>query len=417
MVNHSKQTTRFHTYKAENGLMIIAEEMPDVLTAAFGFLVQIGSRDESPEIAGVSHFLEHMCFQGTEKRSKRQIKLDFDRMGSIYNAGTSKEHTMYYGGGIKENLLKLIDLFSDMLRPAIRQDDFDMEKKVVLEEIALADDYPEDLVSRELFEIFFGNHPLAPPILGTKETISALTREQMLDYLITRYSPANITCVVAGNFQFDSVVKLVKKTCSKWEKFDAIRHHQNPVLHNNIKVVQRNNIERQHFALAFSAPGCEEDLFYTAKVLSDILGNHDNSRLYWAIKDKRLADSIYASYESFHQVGMIYIYASASPELAPKTLNAIKLELEKMLKDGVTEDELRRSKNRLQTAFAVEGESSFPRLFQLGMTWLKRRQLMSVDEEIQAIESVTTHDISLLLRRHSPVEPLSIVTVGPLDKI
>src|SRR6476646_7813902 len=195
----------FHSHKLPNGLQLIGETSPSARSVALGFFVKTGSRDETPDVAGVSHFLEHMMFKGTARRTALDVNLDFDRIGANYNAFTSEEVTAYYAAVLPEYLPNAVDVLADILRPSLRQADFDTEKKVILEEIGMYEDMPTSAAFEKARVAYFAGHPLGNSILGTKESVGALMRDQMQAYFDRRYAAANVVCVAAGNFDFDAL--------------------------------------------------------------------------------------------------------------------------------------------------------------------------------------------------------------------
>ncbi|HEX5272461.1 MAG TPA: pitrilysin family protein, partial [Gemmataceae bacterium] len=206
----------FHSHRLANGLQIIAETSPSARSMALGFFVRTGSRDETSEVSGVSHFLEHMVFKGTPRRSALDVNRDFDRIGAHYNAFTSEENTVFYAAILPEYAAQAVDVLSDILRPSLRGDDFDMEKNVIIEEIGMYDDQPMWSAYDHAKRVYFADHPLGNSILGSVESIKGLTREQMLAYFERRYVAPNITVVAAGNFDFAGLVSLVEKHCGGW---------------------------------------------------------------------------------------------------------------------------------------------------------------------------------------------------------
>src|SRR5437764_1510251 len=196
----------FHHHVLPNGLTIIGETSPSARSAAVGFFVRTGSRDETPEVSGVSHFLEHMVFKGTPRRTALDVNRDFDKIGADYNAFTSEENTVFYAAVLPEYLPQAVDIIADILRPSLRQDDFDMEKKVIIEEIGMYEDQPNWCVYDHAKKAFFGSHPLGNSVLGSVESITNLTRDQMAGYFDHRYIAPNITLAVAGKFDWDEVV-------------------------------------------------------------------------------------------------------------------------------------------------------------------------------------------------------------------
>ncbi|NBO91561.1 MAG: insulinase family protein, partial [Planctomycetia bacterium] len=214
----------FHQHKLPNGLQLIGESSPQARSVAVGFFVRTGSRDETAEVCGVSHFLEHMAFKGSKRRSALDVNLDFDRIGADYNAFTSEEATVYYASILPEYLPQAFDSVADLLRPVLRQDDFDMEKKVILEEISRYEDQPQSCAFDRAKQAYFGSHDLGNSILGTPTSIIALTRENMEAYYRRRYNANNVTMSVGGAFEWAEVVRLAEKHCSDWPSGETVRH-------------------------------------------------------------------------------------------------------------------------------------------------------------------------------------------------
>ena len=213
----------FHSHTLPNGLTLIGEPSPAARSAAVGFFVRTGSRDERADESGVSHFLEHMMFKGTPRRTALDVNLDFDRIGASYNAFTSEENTVYYAAVLPEYLPKAVDILADILRPSLRTDDFDTEKQVILEEIGMYDDQPGFAASDHARRLFYGPHPLGNSVLGTKESVGALTRDGMHDYFARRYAPTNIVVSAAGHYDWAELVRLVTAACGHWEKGESGR--------------------------------------------------------------------------------------------------------------------------------------------------------------------------------------------------
>src|SRR6478672_3124453 len=213
----------FRQHTLDNGLEIVAETSPDAYSSAFAFFVRTGARDESREVSGVSHFLEHMVFKGSANRSAADVNRDLDDLSASSNAYTSEEQTVYFATTLPEDQENIIELLADMMRPALRQDDFDTEKHVILEEIAKYDDQPPYGAHEKCMAAFFGDHPLGQSILGTPQSVGGLRREAMLEYFEQRYSPRNILLAAGGNVDFDALIKQAETYCGHWHAFDAPR--------------------------------------------------------------------------------------------------------------------------------------------------------------------------------------------------
>src|ERR1051325_3292360 len=214
----------FRNHTLDNGLEIIAETSPDAYSSAYAFFVRTGARDETPEISGVSHFLEHMVFKGSANRTAEEVNRDLDDLSASSNAFTSEEQTVYYATTLPDDQEAIVELLADMMRPVLRQEDFDTEKQVILEEIAKYDDQPPYGAHEKCMAAFFGEHPLGKSVLGTTRSVGDLRREQMLEYFERRYSPKNIVLAAAGNVDFGELVKEVERNCGSWKPFEAARN-------------------------------------------------------------------------------------------------------------------------------------------------------------------------------------------------
>ena len=211
----------YRQHKLENGLEILAECNREAYTSAFGFFVRTGSRDETHEVSGVSHFLEHMVFKGTPNRTAAQVNLELDEMGSSSNARTSEESTIYHAAVLPEFQTPVVELLSDIMRPSLRLEDFETEKQVIIEEIKMYDDQPPYGGYERVMAEYFGDHPLGQSVLGTVDTVTALTPDGMMNYFEQRYSPSNICFSAAGNIEFDELVEDIERCCGHWEKIQS----------------------------------------------------------------------------------------------------------------------------------------------------------------------------------------------------
>src|SRR3982751_4194026 len=229
----------FRQHTLDNGLEVVAETSPDAYSAAYGFFVRTGARDETDEISGVSHFLEHMVFKGSANRTAAEVNRDLDDLSASSNAFTSEEQTVYYAHTLPDDQEPIVELLADMMRPALRQEDFDTEKQVILEEIAKYDDQPPYGAHEKCMAAFFGEHPLGKSILGTSQSVGGLTREQMLAYFEQRYSPSNMVLAAAGNVDFDSLVLQSQNYCGRWGMFEAPRSLRPAAPRHDFKVIHK----------------------------------------------------------------------------------------------------------------------------------------------------------------------------------
>jgi len=395
----------------DNGLTVIAEINRAAASMAIGFFAKTGSRDETPEVAGVSHFLEHMMFKGTARRSADDVNREFDEIGANYNAYTSQENTVYYAQVLPESLPRAVDLFGDMLRPALRVEDFEMEKKVILEEIGMYEDRPHWRLHDALLEKYFGSHSLGYRVLGTSDIISALTAEQMREYFNHWYSPQNITVSASGKVDFDALVKDVERLTGHWQRTTAARDYVQPRLADGDLTIVDEKLNRHYVAMISPGPGAQEETRYAAAVLSDVLGDSDGSRLYWALIDPGICDDADFSHHPQDQLGAFFADVSCDPERADQVEKILIDTIDNSIAD-LKDDEIERAKNKIATQTTVHGESTGGRMRSLGSQWTYLGKYSPLQDEIEKIMSITRDDILAMLGKDA-LRPRTIVRLGP----
>ena len=407
--------TTFRHAALPNGLNVIAEVVPDAATAAVGFFVKTGARDEELPVMGVSHFLEHMMFKGTARRSAHDVNREFDEIGANYNAFTSHEQTVYYAATLPEMLPRAVDLFSDMLRPALRDEDFDVEKKVILEEIGMYQDRPQWRLHDALLEAHFARHPLGYRVLGTTESITALPVGAMRDYFNARYSPDNITVAAAGRLDFDALVADVTQRCGQWSPTAATRNHGGvaPPAGQAITLSDAK-LTRHYIGLMSQAPAAGDEQRFAARVLADALGDEEGSRLYWALIDPGLADEADFNFMPLDHAGAFYAFASCDPERAAQVEELLTTTIDSAAA-GLTDDEIERVKNKLATGVTLQGERPAGRMHALGHLWTYLGEYQPLSEQLARIMAVTADDVRDLLRA-TPLTPRTVVRLGPIGK-
>lgn len=314
---------QFQQTTLPNGLTILAESSDDARTSAVGFFVKAGTRDEQLPVMGVSHFLEHMMFKGTARRTADDVNREFDEIGADYNAYTSHEKTVYYAHVLPEFLANAVDLLGDMLRPALREDDFSMEKNVILEEISMYEDRPQWRLQDTLLEKYFADHALGYRVLGTNDSIKALQASQMREYFDHRYSPDNIVVSAAGQIDFDKLVADVQKIAGHWQPTGAKRDYASPKTMPGKHVMTDAKLNRHYIGLVCPGPSQQDDTRYAASVLSDVIGDSDGSKLYWALVDPGLADEADISHIGMDQTGCYLAYASCDPDRKEKVRDVL----------------------------------------------------------------------------------------------
>lgn len=402
----------FKHAQLENGLDIVAEVNDAAHSAALGFMVKTGSRDEPAAVSGVSHFLEHMMFKGTATRNSQQVNEEFDAMGAKNNAFTSNEVTCYWAQVLPEFTGRALDLLSDMMRPALRTDDFDMEKKVILEEIALYLDRPAHVLFEAIMADHFTLHPMANSVLGSKESVAALPRDAMKEYFDARYGPGNMVLAASGNINFDEFVQMARKYCGHWKHLNVQRAYPQPVLAAKRRHIRDPKLKRHYIAGLCPGPSAQDDSRYAAMVLSDVLGDHEGSRLFWALVEPGLADEADFSFFPHDRTGSFLVYASCDPDRAAQVEGILIGELNKVLKDGLAQDEVQRSKNKIETGTVLQGESTLGRMRGLASRWTYNREYRSLEEDLAILEAIKREDL-MSVAATCGFAPMTITTLGP----
>lgn len=401
----------FQQRTLDSGLTVVAEINPDAHTSAVGFFVKTGARDEVPGVMGVSHFLEHMMFKGTARRTAEMVNREFDDMGANYNAYTSHEQTVYYAQVLPEFLPRAVDLLGDILRPALRTDDFDMEKNVILEEIGMYDDRPTWRLQDTLLEKYFTDHPLGFRVLGTPDTVGALTADQMRAYFENRYAADNIVVAAAGKVDFGALMDDVTKVTGDWRPSGATRDHGEPMPDTIDLTLTDAKVNRHYLAIMTPGPSAQDEQRYAAKVLSDVLGDSEGSRIYWALVDPGLADEADFSFLPYDQTGAYFAYASCDPARAEQVETKL-IETIEAIKNGVEPDEIERARNKLATSATVSGERPLGRMRSIGGQWTYLGEYLPLEEELARLTAVTRDDLAALLDQH-PFTPRTIVRLTP----
>ncbi|GAA5334636.1 M16 family metallopeptidase [Thermus hydrothermalis] len=387
----------FREAELKNGLKVIAEVLPEARSVALGYFVRTGARDEREEESGVSHFLEHMVFKGPEGMDALSVNLAFDRLGAQYNAFTSEEATVYYGAVLPEFAFELLALFSKLLRPALRQEDFDTEMKVILEEIARYQDRPGFMAYDWARARFFQGHPLGNSVLGTVESITALTRDQMAAYHQRRYLPKNMVLAATGRVDFARLLEEAEALTADWPQGEAERTY--PPLSPALGVEERPYEKARALYLVGLFPGVayQEESRFAAQVLAHLLGEEGSGRLHFALVDRGLAEVASFGHEEADRAGFFHAYVQADPENKESVLAALEEELSRLRREGVGEEEVERTKTPLATALVFAGETPMGRLFHLGMEYLYTGRYLSLGELKERIGRVSAREVNALL--------------------
>lgn len=393
-----KEAVEIKEKTLSNGLKLIGELNPGNKSCGIGFFVKTGARDEMTEESGVSHFLEHMLFKGTEGRSALDITMEMGNIGAQANAYTSEELTVYYSAIIPEYFSAMQDLLSDMMRPALDADEFDMEKKVILEEIALYQDRPNFFLFENAYQDFFAPHCAGNSVLGTTDSVGALRVEQMQAYFARRYVPDNITLVGSGDFNWNRFIEDAERLCGSWQYGNANRQHSNFKFERRQKIYRKKDLTQAHMLWLAPSCGVAQAERIPLSLLATILGDHHGSKLYWALVDNGLAEGAGADNDERADTGCFAIYAATAPD----KLNQVKDVVQKLsakLLDFSSED-LERAKTKVVTRMALSGELPMGRLMALGSEWSNRSRIHRLHEKIKDIKAITKDDIAKALEKY-----------------
>ncbi|WP_391121386.1 M16 family metallopeptidase [Psychrobacillus sp. L3] len=402
----------------KNGLRIVSEPISHVRSVAVGIWVQAGSRYELPEENGLTHFIEHMLFKGTTTRSAKQIAEEFDRIGGNINAFTSKENTCYYAKILDHHAEYAVEILADMFFNSLFDpSEIEKERQVVLEEINMVEDTPDDIVHEYLWEKMYENDPLGSSILGTEDTLNSFTKETILSYMEKHYTPENVVISVAGNIQ-EGFIEYIESL------FGQFKREKSPFVSIEtpaIKPIYTENFretEQAHICLAYPGLSVKADNIYSLVVLNNIVGGSMSSRLFQEIReDKGLAYSIYSYHSSYEDTGVVVIYGGTSSnqlvELKTSILNSIRT----IVENGVTEVEITNSKEQLKGNLLLGLESTNARMSRNGKNELLYGKHRSLDEVSETIDEVTLESVVELAKEIFSYKPaISIIMPKKVDQ-
>ena len=362
-----------------SGLRIVTEEERSVRSAAFGIWVNVGSRDESLSTAGASHFLEHLLFKGTKRRTSLDISSAIEAVGGETNAFTSKEYTCFYARVIDKDLPLAVDVISDLITSSVvKQEDVDAERKVVLEEIAMRDDDPSDLIHDLFLEKYYGDTPLGRPILGTVESIKSMSQNTVFNYYKKRYRPQDLVVAVAGNIKHKNVVQLVEDALSKDNFLDQSKESYQVRTSSNVKVAGKGEVtlldrktEQAHIVYGIPSVARDDKRRFALSILSSALGGGMSSRLFQEIREKRgLAYSTYAYNQQFAGSGVLSFYVGCKPDKAEEAISIIQAILQDVAQYGLTSEEISRAKGAVSGSLVLSQEDTGSRMTRIGKSEL-----------------------------------------------
>ncbi|PYC81936.1 peptidase M16 [Streptomyces tateyamensis] len=403
------------------GLRVVTETLPTVRSATFGIWVGVGSRDETPQLNGATHYLEHLLFKGTARRSALEISAALDAVGGEMNAFTAKENTCYYARVLDTDLPLAIDVVCDMLTGSlIRPEDVEAERGVILEEMAMAEDDPGDVVHDLFAKVIFGDGPLGRPILGTQETVTGLTRDQIAGFFKRRYKPEQLVVAAAGNLDHAAVVKQVRAAfaplLAKSEAAPAEpRRGVRAVRTAGRLAVLNRPTEQAHLVLGVPGVPRHDERRWALGVLNAALGGGMSSRLFQEVREKRgLAYSVYSYSSSYADTGLFGIYAGCQPKRVEQVLRICREELDKVVTEGITEEELTRAIGQISGSTVLGMEDTGSLMNRIGKAELAYGQHLSVDEMLAKIAAVTLDDVHAVARDVLGAHQPSLAVIGPI---
>ena len=396
----------------DSGVRVVTEALPSVRSVALGFFVGTGSRHEDTAQAGLSHFLEHLLFKGTDRFSSTEIDQIFDGMGAEINAGTGKETTSVYSRFLDQHLERAFDVMADMvLRPAYP--DIDSERQVVLEEIAMYEDEPSDKVHDVLARAMFADHPLGRPIIGRAEVIGSVPVPDIADYHDRRYVPGNIVVAAAGSIDHERVVELVEGASLRENGASAGLDGHAPDPPAARVCFHAKPTEQYHLCLGGPGLSRSDDRRFTLRVLDTLLGGATSSRLFQEVREKRgLAYAVFSYSSQFVDCGHVALYVGTRPDNVREAMEVIGSELNRLQDESVSEEEVERAKENLKGRTVLGMESTSARMNRLGGSLLTGVPLLSLDELLAAIDAVTVEEVTALGRELFAPEGLSAAGVG-----
>lgn len=400
------------------GLRVVTEYVPSVRSASVGVWVDVGSRDEGPTVAGAAHFLEHLLFKATPTRTAVEIAQSIDAVGGELNAFTAKEHTCYYAHVLDDDLELAVDMVADVvLNGVCAAHDVELERDVVLEEIAMRDDDPEDALGDVFLTAMFGNHPVGRPVIGSVDSVSGMTRSQLHSFHVRRYTPERMVVAVAGNVDHDEVLRLVRKhfkghlvkgRAPQPPRKGGSRLTSPP----SLELINRDG-EQTHLSLGVRIPGRHWPHRWALSVLNTALGGGLSSRLFQQIRESRgLAYSVFSSVDTFSDTGALSVYAACLPERFDEVVRLTTEVLEDVARDGITESECRIAKGSIRGGLVLGLEDSASRMHRLGRSELNYGEYRSISTTLQRIDEVTLDEVNAIARQVL-TKPFGAAILGP----
>jgi predicted Zn-dependent peptidase len=400
-----------------NGIRVITERMPHVRSVSVGVWVETGSRREPVDRGGMSHLIEHLVFKGTATRSAEEIARTMDSVGGQMDAFTTKEHTCFYVQVLDEHLAMAVELLTDiLLHPKFDPEELEREKSVVLQEIKMVEDTPDDIIHDIFAAQVWEGHPLGRPILGSRELVTGFTSGAVRTYFEEEYVPPKVIIAVAGNATHQQVVDLFSAGFDRFVRMPVERPDRAPALTPGVNIVEKK-LEQVHLVMGF--PGLRQSApeRYALFLLNDIIGGSMSSRLFQEVREREgLVYSIHSGVQAYLDTGVLYVYAASEPENFGRVMTSTLKEIRELKKNGVTADELRRAKEHLKGSLMLSLETSSSRMNRLAKHEMHLGAFLTMDDMLGAIDAVTHEAVQALVGQLLDEERLAMTTLGPLDR-
>lgn len=413
---HERETL-FKKTILDTGTRVLTEKIPHVKSVAIGFSVGAGARDETKNISGISHFLEHLLFKGTKNRTAKQISEAFDRLGGELNAFSAKESTCLYGRLLDEHIETGVEILADLVQnPILKEKDIDFEQKVILEELNLYEDTPDEKIHDLFVSSLWPDHPLGNPILGSKESIKGINAQLVRDFFKKRYLPSNIVVAVAGNVDHERLNEIIDKNIEEKDGKKLTRKEIKPETNKTVKLY-RKKTEQAHLCYGFPGLAARDNDRFALSILSHILGGGMSSRLYQEIREKRgLAYNIYSYYTLYAETGLFAIYAGTNPAKLGQVVKLICQELEMITANNVTNEELERAKGHIKGQLVLSLENTTYRMTQLAKSEFDHSEIMPLEKLITRINMIDLEDIKRVAQNLIVPEKKMLVVIGPVKE-
>jgi predicted Zn-dependent peptidase len=403
-------------YTCQNGVRVVLENIPTVRSVAIGVWIGTGSRNETLDNNGISHFLEHMFFKGTRTRSALEIAEAFDSIGGQVNAFTSKEYTCYYAKVLDNHASFALEVLADMFfNSTFDEEELIKEKNVVYEEIKMYEDTPDDIVHDLLSKAIYENHSLGYPILGTEETLSTFSGQLLKEYVHNMYTPEQVVISIAGNID-ETFIKEVDKFFGSYEGGKREEVENTPIFHMN-QIARKKDTEQAHLCLGFEGLQTGHDDIYSLIILNNILGGSMSSRLFQEVREKRgLSYSVFSYHSAFEDTGIVTVYGGTGAKQLDLLYETIQETLDVLKRDGITEKELLNSKEQLKGSLMLSLESTNSRMSRNGKNELVLGRHRSLDDMVEQIDSVTKESVDLMANKIF-TDHFSVSLISPEGKL